>query len=62
MTTRALEDSEIQAIFGNVNGVHSKRNETLLITGIGLALRASELVGLKVSDVYDKKVKSYVTI
>jgi len=62
MTTRALEDSEIQAIFGNINGVHAKRNETLLITGIGLALRASELVGLKVSDVYDRKVKSYVTI
>ena len=33
-----------------------------MITGIGLALRASELVGLKVSDVYDRQVKSYVTI
>lgn len=62
MTTRALEDKEIQAIFENVNGIHAKRNETLLITGIGMALRASELVGLKVSDVYDKRVKSYVTI
>ena len=62
MTTRALEDQEIQAIFENVNGVHAKRNETLLIVGIGMALRPSELVGLKVSDVYDKKVKAYVTI
>jgi len=62
MTTRALEDQEIKAIFENVSGVHAKRNETLLITGIGLALRASELVGLKVSDVYDRQVKSYVTI
>jgi integrase/recombinase XerD len=62
MTTRALEDSEIKAIFEHISGTHAKRNETLLITGIGLALRASELVGLKVSDVYDKKVKSYVTI
>lgn len=62
MTTRALEDQEIKAIFENVGGTHAKRNESLLITGIGLALRASELVGLKVSDVYDKKVKSYVTI
>jgi len=62
MTTRALEDQEIQAIFENVNGVHAKRNETLLITGIGLALRASELVGLNVGDVYDRQVKSYVTI
>ena len=35
----------------------------LLIVGIGMALRASELVGLRVGDVYDrKKVKSYVTI
>ena len=62
MTTRALEDSEIKSIFENVDGIHAKRNETLLITGIGLALRASELVGLKISDVYDKQVKSYVTI
>ena len=52
MTTRALEDSEIKATFDHVDGIHAKRNETLLITGIGLALRASELVGLKVSDVY----------
>ena len=27
-----------------------------------MALRASELVGLNVGDVYDKQVKSYVTI
>ena len=62
MTTRALEDNEIKAIFEHIEGTHAKRNETLLITGIGLALRASELVGLKVSDVYDRQVKSYVTI
>ncbi|MBC8233371.1 site-specific integrase [bacterium] len=62
MTTRALEDQEIKAIFENISGAHAERNETLLITGIGLALRASELVGLKVSDVYDRQVKSYVTI
>ena len=63
MTTRALEDQEIQAIFENVNGTHTKRNETLLIVGIGMALRASELVWLNVSDVYDgTKPKSYVTI
>jgi site-specific recombinase XerD len=63
MTTRALEDHEISAIFEHIKGVHAKRNETLLIVGIGMALRVSELVGLKVSDVYDgKKVKSYVNI
>ena len=62
MTTRALEDQEIKSIFENIDGIHAKRNETLLITGIGLALRASELVGLKVSDVYDRQVKSYVSI
>lgn len=63
MTTRALEDDEIQAIFENVDGIHAKRNETLLITGIGMALRASELVGLNVGDVYGgETVKSYVTI
>ena len=35
----------------------------LLIVGIGMALRASELVGLQVGDVYErKKIKSYVEI
>ena len=63
MITRALEDSEIKAIFENVSGTNAKRNETLLIVGVGMALRVSELVGLKVSDVYDsEKVKSYVNI
>jgi len=63
MTTRALEDTEIKAIFDQISGWNAKRNEMLLLTGIGMALRASELVGLQVGDVYDrKKVKSYVTI
>ena len=62
MTTRALEDVEIKSIFEHIDGTNAKRNETLLITGIGMALRASELVGLNVGDVYDKQVKSYVTI
>jgi len=63
MTTRALEDTEIKAIFEYVDGYNARRNETLLIVGIGMALRASELVGLKVEDVYNpRKVKSYVTI
>jgi len=63
MTTRALEDSEIKAIFGYIDGCNAERNRSMLICGIGMALRASELVGLKVSDVYDvQKVKTYVTI
>ena len=68
MTTRALEDTEIKAIFENISGCNAKRNETLLIVGIGMALRASELVGLQVGDVYgceersNQKAKSYVTI
>lgn len=63
MTTRALEDSEIKSIFEHVEGYNAKRNETILIVGIGMALRVSELVGLNVGDVYDGElVKSYVTI
>jgi len=63
MTTRALEDSEIKAIFEHVSGYNAKRNEMLLIIGIGMALRVSELVGLKVGDVYDGgQVKLHVTI
>ena len=33
MTTRALEDQEIKAIFEHIDGIHAKRNETLLIVG-----------------------------
>ena len=73
MITRALEDVEIKSIFEHIDGTNAKRNETLLIAGIGMALRASELVGLNVGDVYaeglgthgtanGKQVKSYVTI
>ena len=63
MTTRALEDSEIKAIFENVEGYNAKRNEVILICGIGMALRASELVGLNMGDVFDgEKVNTYVTI
>ena len=73
MTTRALEDQEIKSIFEHVSGYNAKRNETLLIAGIGMALRASELVGLNVGDVFNaeaqqragtanESAKSYVTI
>lgn len=43
MKTRALEDSEIKAIFDCVDGCNTTRNRAMLITGIGMALRASEL-------------------
>lgn len=63
MTTRALEDSEIRLIFQHVDGYNAVRNRAMLIVGIGMALRASELVGLKVGDVYNgKEVRTYVTI
>jgi len=64
MTTRALEDKEIKAIFEQISGCNAKRNRAMLIVGIGMALRASELVGLNVGDVIDTNgnVKAYVTI
>ena len=63
MKTRALEDSEIKEIFDYIGGTNAKRNETLIIAAIGMALRASELVSLQVGDVYDgEKVKTHVTI
>jgi integrase len=63
MITRALEDTELKAIFDHISGWNARRNETLLITGIGMALRASELVGLRMGDVYDgNKVKSYISV
>lgn len=59
------EDHEIKSIFEHVEGYNAKRNEMILIVGIGMALRVSELVGLKVGDVYDgkqKQVKTHVTV
>ena len=53
MTTRALEDHEIKAIFEHIEGVHAKRNETLLFVGIGMALRVSELVGLTTTKIVE---------
>jgi len=63
MTTRALEDNEIKAIFDCVGGCNAVRNRAMIVVGIGMALRASELVGLRVGDVFDREnVRTYVTI
>jgi len=43
MITRALEDIEIKSIFEHIVGTNAKRNETLLIAGIGMALRLKSL-------------------
>ncbi len=51
MITRALEDWEIEKVFAAVKGWHARRNETLLIVGIALGLRANELIHLTVGDV-----------
>lgn len=64
MTTRDLECQEIKRVFECVDGCNAARNRAMLITGIGLALRASELCGLLLSDVVDDNgdIKQYVTI
>ena len=62
-TTRALEDREIQVMFAQLCGRHAVRNRAMLTVGIHLALRASEICGLSVGDVYDgRAVRNYVTI
>ena len=63
MTTRALEDAEIFAMFLIRGGKYAVRNRTMLMVGIHLALRATELCGLTVGDVYDGgHVRTYVSI
>lgn len=62
-TTRALEDFEIQAIFASISFRYVERNRAMLTCGIHLALRATELCGLRVGDLYDgKKIRTYVEI
>jgi integrase len=62
-TTRALEDAEIFAMFENIRGKYAVRNRTMLTLGIHMALRATELCGLTVGDVYDGvDIRTYVEI
>lgn len=61
--TRALEAEEIRAMFAAINGQYAIRDRAMLMCGIHLALRASELCGLCVGDVSDgKNVRTYITI
>ena len=62
-TTRALEDTEIFAMFRSIGGKYVQRNRTMLTLGIHMALRATELCGLTVGDVYDGVgVRTYVEV
>ena len=62
-TTRALEDAEIFAMFESIGGKYVQRNRTMLTLGIHMALRATELCGLTVGDVYDgQDIRTYVSI
>lgn len=62
--TRALENQEVQKLFADISGKFAWRNQTMLICGISMALRATELCQLNVGDLLDKngEVKTYVTI
>jgi len=61
--TRALENAEIRVLFAKIDGRYSVRNRAMLMVGIHIALRATELCGLTVADVYDgENVRTYITI
>ena len=61
--TRALENAEIRGLFAQIDGRYSVRNRAILMVGIHIALRATELCGLTVADVYDgENVRTYITI
>ena len=50
-------------MFASLSERHAVRNRAMLTVGIHLALRASELCGLWVGDVWDgRKVRNYITI
>ncbi len=62
--TRALERDEIHRLFESIEGKFAVRNQTMLICGIAMGLRATELVSLNVNDVRDRnqRIKTYITI
>lgn len=62
--TRALERDEIHRLFESIEGKFATRNRTMLIVGISMALRATELVSMNVSDVRDRnqRIKANITI
>ena len=62
--TRALERDEIHRLFESIEGKFATRNRTMLIVGISMALRATELVSMNISDVRDrnKRIKANITI
>ena len=62
--TRALERDEIHRLFESIDGKFAVRNQTMLICGIAMALRATELVSLNVGDVRDRnqRIKANITI
>jgi site-specific recombinase XerD len=64
MPTRALEKTEIKKIFDRIDSKYAHRNQTMLICGIAMALRATELCQLHTSDVLDNNgdIKNYITI
>lgn len=63
-TTRALEQEEIHQLFTCIDGTFAVRNRTMLICGIAMAMRATELVSLTIGDVIksDGTVKTYIAI
>lgn len=56
--------AKILAIKNNLKGEHDPRNYLLFTMGINLALRAGDLLRIKVSDILDKKgeIKEYLYI
>jgi integrase/recombinase XerD len=62
--TRALENDEVHKLFACISGKFETRNRSMLICGISMALRATELCQLNVGDVRGQngEIKTYVTI
>ena len=63
-TTRALEKTEIKKLFDSVSGKYTQRNRTMLVSGISIALRATELCQLNIGDVQKNngEMKTYIII
>lgn len=60
---RALTQAEIEEVAGSFSGRYATRNRAMFTVGINTGFRISELLAIRIKDVYDgQEVRKYVAV